>query len=381
MSSSNNPYTTPRDVDTYLTRDVAAHIGNTGQPNGPLLNCTCAVCVDSTLDISACVGDMIKDELAAADPVDSKEKFYEKYKLERTAFLRCGHFFGLSCLAKFRNGQVGVCPVCRNMSCDGCNMGFLPIVVKDMVPWPLSTAGYRPLPKFLDAVTLTAVDIAPGTKRFCAACMQGQFIREYVRLTTIFPSCPACDAARYGGGAAEEYPADHRAWRAANVDPWIRQQLVRMAEAVYPSPVDIRDPDAREIENTIMTTRRRSFVARFLMDQDLMDPLRRVLFLPCEQVREEETAPLSQTELESINRSMKRALDEGKTQYDRARTMWFRGIDDGFRYGPVNPDRPRDPNMSRQIFAEIVGVDTYEQALLRVNPMVLPNFSLPNFAL
>ncbi|KAK8063330.1 hypothetical protein PG996_007982 [Apiospora saccharicola] len=232
MSSSNNAYTTPRDVDTNWIQDVVAHIGNAGQPNGSLLNCTCAVCLESTLDVSACVGDMIRDELASPNPVGSRREFYEKYKLERTAFLRCGHVFGLECLIRFAPGQIGVCPMCRDKSCDGCGRRFEVAMLKDLVPWPLSAAQYQPpLAKFRDSVTLTATEIAPGTKRFCADCMQRQFIREWYRLATLFPKCPACDAARNGGaGADAAYPANHRTWRNANVDAWIHQQLGRLAE-------------------------------------------------------------------------------------------------------------------------------------------------------
>lgn len=228
MTSSNSPYTSLRDVDTHWIQDVVALIGNTGQPHGRLLNCTCAVCLESTLDISACVGDMIKDELAAADPVDSKRAFYEKYNLERAAFLPCGHVVGLTCLSKFERGQIGICPMCRDKSCDGCKWFFQPVLVSEIVPWPLSTAGYRPLPNFINSVTLTAAEIAPGTKRFCVDCMEGQFIREWFRLHALFPRCIPCEAVRSGSGA--QYPADHRVWRDANVaekDPEARRYCQR----------------------------------------------------------------------------------------------------------------------------------------------------------
>lgn len=372
MSSSNNPYTTPRDVNTSWIHDVVAHLKNAGQPSGPLLNCTCVVCLESTLDISACVGDMIKDELAAAEPVDSIEKFYEKYKLEPTAFLRCGHIVGASCLAKFEIGQMGVCPVCRDQSCDGCDWQFHPILVKDMVPWPLSTADYRPVQKFLSSVTLTTAEIAAGTKRFCTNCMVGQYLREWFRLTKLFPGCPACDAARRGGAGAD-YPADHGAWRRANVDRWIRQQLGRVAEVVYPSAADLRDPAARGAEEAAVATRRRAFVARFLFNQDLVDPLRRVLYLPCEQVGEEEAAPLSHAEMQRIARSCRRAGQDRRAQYFDSGVAWFRGVDDGFRHGPADADAERDPVAFRQELAEVAGVGTFVQALLNVNPMALPN--------
>ncbi|KAK8112598.1 hypothetical protein PG984_013124 [Apiospora sp. TS-2023a] len=376
MSSSNNAYTTPRDIDTNWIQDVVAHIGNAGQPNGSLLNCTCAVCLESTLDISACVGDMIRDELASANLVGSRREFYEKYKLERTAFLRCGHVFGLECLIRFEPDQIGVCPMCRYKSCDGCKRRFEAVLLKDLVPWPLSTAQYQPpLPKFWDSVPLTATEIAPGTKRFCADCMQKQCIREWYRLATLFPKCPACDADRNGGeggGAAVQYPANHRAWRDANVDAWIHQQLSRVAEALYPSSVDIRDPNRRHLDDPIVNTQRRAFVTRFMADPDLVGPLRRALFLPCEQ-EEEEPAPLSPAELESIDRSETRAYAEGTSQYMRSGLTWFRGIDDQFRAPPADA-APRDPSFPRQMLAEIVGVDTFEEALSHVNPMVLPSY-------
>ncbi|KAK8079214.1 hypothetical protein PG994_003021 [Apiospora phragmitis] len=297
---------------------------------------------------------MIKKELLAADPVDTKEKFYKKFNLERSVFLRCGHIMGKSCYEQIQV-QPSPCPVCRaDNTCDGCHVDQVAFATWTFVPWPLSIANFQPCRRFMSAVPLTAAEIAPGTKRFCGDCIKVQVIRQWARLALMCPTCPACDAAhedREGAtaAAATQYPEDHRVWRDANVVPWIRRQVGILAELVYPSRADLRDRElVTRVDEPALATRRAAFVAHYMDDQDLVGPVGRIVFQPCEQTRalgEEGTAPYSQAEYDRLSRAMLRILNNGYDKYSQTFIEWYRG-DEEFKL-PTAED-PRDSDNQRK---------------------------------
>ncbi|KAK8062254.1 hypothetical protein PG997_014351 [Apiospora hydei] len=382
MSSSNSPPAGTEVIETCWIQDVAAYMGKAGQSGEPVLSCTCVICQDSILDISTCVGDMIKEELAAARPVDSKEAFYKKYNLEHSVFLRCGHILGHSCFEQYAEAAPILCPICReNNYCDGCGLVQIALTSNFIVPWPLSIDGHDPYQYFMSHVPRTKAEIAPGTKLFCEDCLKKQVIRGWAKLALLCPTCPACDAARVGEGAAEKYPEDHRLWRRGKIDRWIRQQLCALSELVLPSRADLRERDheAQLFMEQQLARRRDNWVDNYMYNEDLVGPLRRILFWPCEQDRErgdeeaedeeeDETGPLSQADFYALDRAMRQILaDRLQGSYEPA-LMWFRG-DDRFEWNRAAEAGPKDPSPRRQMFAEITGTETFIQALFFVNPL------------
>ncbi|KAK8030082.1 hypothetical protein PG993_011373 [Apiospora rasikravindrae] len=374
MSSSNSPSAGREVIETCWIHDVAAYIGKAGQSGEPVLSCTCIICQTSILDISTCVGDMIKEELAAAEPVDSRERFYEKYNLEPSIFLRCGHILGETCFEHFMEAGTGLCPICRvDNCCDGCGEDHTAAGPEIFVPWPLNIADHQPYQHFRSNVPLTKAEIAPGTKLFCEGCITKQTIRQWAKMTLLCPTCPACNASHDGEGSAEEYPEDHRVWRSANVDPWIRRQLRVLSELVLPSRAGLRvgDGEAQESNAQQLAARRAAWVERYMNDEGLVRPLRRILFRPCEQDRErgDDTAPLLQVDFDALDLALGRILEERLLEYKEPKIVWFRG-DDQFEWHDADE---QDPNNTRQNFAEITGTETFIQALFFVNPLALVN--------
>ncbi|KAK6836806.1 hypothetical protein PG987_007301 [Apiospora arundinis] len=382
----------PSIIETNWILDVVRHLEKAGQPGQPMLECECVLCKFAILDISTKVWDFIRQELASDDRVDTKEEFYTKYDLEHTVFLRCGHVMGKACYDGYRNYMQGregesLCPICRiDNSCDGCHMNHEVIQFEEDVPlveWPLNLARHDPWSTFRSRVLLTTAEITPGTRRYCYVCIKIQLWSLWGELAFCFPTCPACEGDAAPG--TDGYPAVHSAWRnatAANVDYWIRRQLARLADLVFPDTADIRFGASATLgRDPNLAIRRAEWVNQIMSERRFVDPMRRLVYRPCQQsVEQGEPAvtPLTRDELYNLKMLFFRVISDANSMYESGFFGWHRGIDD-FRL----PVIVQDPDQKRSEFIDYVRGDTFIQAVMNANPLVLNawGFDLPRWQL
>ncbi|KAK6859186.1 hypothetical protein PG995_005039 [Apiospora arundinis] len=350
-----------------------ALVNNTTDGAPSIIEANWILDVFAILDISTKVWDFIRQELASDDRVDTKEEFYTKYDLEHTVFLRCGHVMGKACYDEYRNymqGREGVnlCPICRiDNSCDGCHMNHEVIQFEEDVPlveWPLNLARHDPWSTFRSRVLLTTAEITPGTRRYCYICIKIQLWSLWGELAFCFP---------------------YLAWRnatAANVDYWNRRQLARLADLVFPNTADIRFGASATLgRDPNLAIRRAEWVNQIMSERRFVDPMRRLVYRPCQQSIEQgepAVTPLTRDELYNLKMLFFRVISDANSMYESGFFGWHRGIDD-FRL----PVIVQDPDQKRSEFIDYVRGDTFIQAVMNANPLVLNawGFDLPRWQL
>ncbi|KAK8079233.1 hypothetical protein PG994_003040 [Apiospora phragmitis] len=297
--SLNKPEAEATVVESHYILDFARLMEKAGQPGQPTLHSDCIIC-RQTLDISTCVGDMLKEEQADGRRTAAKtwKEFYEKHDLEPTVVLKCGHLIGRECLKTvlqdWNSGKVVAlkpfdCFHCRaNNTCDGCGLhGLLDASFNPFLPgtkWPCSnpaTARYQPYWSF-QRLTLTAAETDRGAKRYCKLCARMQIIRKLAACFLTAPQCPACSSSSPCSCSLEKQQQSEPFDRDALVEEWLRRRVTEVSHLLYPSVADIRAPNVAAMREKENGARRANFVAMQL-EGVRFDELKKVIFRPQEE--------------------------------------------------------------------------------------------------
>ncbi|KAK6836807.1 hypothetical protein PG987_007302 [Apiospora arundinis] len=366
-------------ITSNFITPVAQNIEKAGQPNEPIIKIPCPICWYRDLDVSTRTLSAIRAEYEIAQTTpdaaaSSKEKFYDKYDLERTVILNCGHLVGRECYEIALDQpdfQSRYCSSCRQDNlCTGCPDYVLYDHAFDPVTWPLDPASYNPHRNFMSEVGLTAPERGDDEVRFCHNCAAWHIRRKFAEMFLTLPRCyldgcwpPAPDDQSLLPPPPEPTaPHLHQAWRQQWVDEWLRRKMEEISNCVLPLSSDIRDPQIAAAYDA-QATMQRTAVRGSLLSEPTFAAVRRLAFRPCRGDGAQAPVPLSARET-----AVAFALAEQyvqafyKTGHAKRPVLWFRG-DSNFelhppRYQAVVPGQAEDVNKAIQKLLMYVGVDT-----------------------
>ncbi|KAK7993379.1 biotin lipoate a b protein ligase protein [Apiospora arundinis] len=327
-------------ITSNFITPVAQNIEKAGQPNEPIIKIPCPICWYRDLDVSTRTLSAIRAEYEIAQTTPdaaatSKEKFYDKYDLERTVILNCGHLVGRECYEIALDQpdfQSRYCSSCRQDNlCTGCPDYVLYDHAFDPVAWPLDPASYNPHRKFMSEVGLTAPERGDDE--------------------SLLPPPPEPAA-----------PHLHQAWRQLWVDEWLRRKMEEISNCVLPPSSDIRDPQIAAAYDA-QANMQRMAVRGSLLSEPTLAAVRRLAFRPCRGDGAQAPVPLSAQETVAAFMLAEQYVQAFyKTGHAKRPVLWFRG-DSNFELHPpsyqaVVPGQAEDVNKAIQNLLMYVGVDT-----------------------
>ncbi|KAK8024534.1 hypothetical protein PG993_012600 [Apiospora rasikravindrae] len=299
-------------INSHFILDFAQHLEKAGLEGNPTLHSDCIVC-RRTLDISSCVGDLVKAECdLAGEPTAAKTKkqFYDKHGLERTIVLRCGHLIGEECLRDalefYQSGDPGamrpnVCFHCRaKATCDGCDDMLLaddqfhPFVAN--TAWPLGASDARMHQPWMgfQRVALTAAEKDPEAKRYCRRCTYYQILRKFSDCALTFPACQTFASAE-------------------DCRQWLRQRVHEASRLVCPV-TDVRNRRLAAQKERFLARGRDYIVETCLGGRGRSAKLHGTVFCPCMA----DIEALSPKRLRGFKSKQKRRLRDTNVAFEMA---------------------------------------------------------------
>ncbi|KAK7995506.1 hypothetical protein PG990_014279 [Apiospora arundinis] len=374
--------------------DIAHHLVDAGQCGHPSIVAKCPEC-RLTLDISTCVRDMLQwecDNPGRRESCRATEHFYEKYRLEATLVLKCGHLVGKRCFHKRLEKMMekdrieiereGLCYSCReNLFCDGCSSSLLsdpsydPLTVirdqlgkrRDNFPMDLSATlkkhyAHRENVKKL---TLTSAEQDPDAKRYCDRCFNMHNLSLMADIWLVRPNKEHEDIRFFRRG--------------------LHSTAEEASQTIYTSTAGVRDRTRAPYFDYEVETKRRNFVEALMSSQAFGQMYDKALgyrpFHEGEEARwyqkseqapdvrylhlqskgkQTESAPILLKEVESVLIVMEREASKiYEYMADELPLAWFRIQDKTGQLGVQPQPHPPEVKETRKV-EEIVEVEEIE---------------------
>ncbi|KAK8079215.1 hypothetical protein PG994_003022 [Apiospora phragmitis] len=259
---------------------ILEHIENSGRRHDPggVLSDPRGDCRNKKKKKAANENEENEEDEEGEEVEDPKEEFYEKYGIERTVFLHCGHIIGRDCYeAGSMDDDVDArkCLVCRKDNlCSGCSENTLYDDSFDPVSWPLNPATFNPYHEFRHRAGFTGVEKDPDAQKYCGharpAFPRPQASRSRPVRTPTTPRAPAVPGSTSTGARPTSTPR-------GCAPSWPRS-----AASSSPRAVDIRDPHLATSIEAEMALERTCFEETLLADPRIAK-LRQAVFKPCFQ--------------------------------------------------------------------------------------------------